>query len=231
MDNQSERLIKMIEDKLNSGLQVIQTNVKSLIDEKLNNPHSHQQNMAESSEAKQTYANAAGSVKSSHPRELRSIMLENKNEELAEETDRKTRAKNIIVHGKLEVEDAEDKDFAEDLLKELQIGAIAINQIERIGQKPETEEGTGKRPIKLTLKSEEDRDKVLDNLRNLKGKSQYKGISVTADYTYSERQLIRDYRDRANLKNDKEEEKSKHVWRVRGTPKNGLSIKRIKKVI
>ena len=44
-------------------------------------------------------------------------MLENKNEELAEETDRKTRAKNIIVHGKLEVEDAVDKNFAEDLFK------------------------------------------------------------------------------------------------------------------
>ena len=37
------RLMKMIEDKLNSGLQAIQTNVKSNIDERLNAPKSQNQ--------------------------------------------------------------------------------------------------------------------------------------------------------------------------------------------
>ena len=95
----------------------------------------------------------------------------------------------------------------------------------------EKESGNGtalKRPIKLIMNSEEDKEKVLNNLRHLKGKTLYKSISITADYTYSERQLIKDYRERANIKNDFEEDKD-YIWRVRGTPKNGLFLKRINK--
>ena len=81
--------------------------------------------------------------------------------------------------------------------------------------------------MKLIMNNEEDKDKVLRNLKALKDKSLYKGISITADYTYSERQLVRDYREQANEKNDNETaNQTNYVWRVRGTPKNGLSLKR-----
>ena len=122
----------------------------------------------------------------------------------------------------------DDKFFSENLIKDLQIGAPKIDQIERIGKEVEDENGsTPKRPIKLTMTNEEDKEKMLNNLKALKGNPVYKGISITADYTYSERQLIRDFRERAKEKNENEmANQSGYIWTVRGTPNNGLSLKR-----
>ena len=213
----------MIESKLNQGLKDIQTNVKSIIDERLDTPNLANQ--------QRSYANAVGTNNKAKVSDLRSFMLANKNEEIEEEKDRQNRVKNIIIHGKTEEEAEDDKHFAENLIKELQIGAPKINKIERIGQEKITEnESNSKRPIKLVMNSEDDKEKIINNLRNLKGKTLFKGISITADYTYSERQLIRNFREQANIKNDLEEEHEKYIWRVRGNPKNGLYLKRFTKV-
>ena len=80
------------------------------------------------------------------------------------------------------------------------------------------------------MNSEDDKEKIINNLRNLKGNTLFKGISITADYTYSERQLIRNFREQANIKNDLEEEHERYIWRVRGNPKNGLFLKSFTKV-
>ena len=78
--------------------------------------------------------------------------------------------------------------------------------------------------------SEEDKEKVLENLRNLKDNLIYKGISITNDFTFSERMLIKEFHDQAKSKNKQEEEnESNIVWRVRGTPKNGLILKKLTK--
>jgi len=216
------KMMKMIEEKLNRGFQAIQTNLTNTIDERLNTPSTQNQ--------QRSYATAVGINRTAKVSDLRSIMLANKNEEIEEEKDRKNRIKNIIIHGKVEESgETDDRQFAENLIKELQIGAPNISKIERIGMEKESGNGTAlKRPIKLIMNSEEDKEKVLNNLRHLKGKTLYKSISITADYTYSERQLIKDYRERANIKNDFEEDKD-YIWRVRGTPKNGLFLKRINK--
>ena len=211
-------LMKMIEDKLQNGLQAIQTNVKSIIDERLSTSNTPSQ--------QRSYATAVGTNRTAKVSDLRSIMLANKNEEIEEEKDRQARAKNIIIHGKSEGEDTDDKHFAESLIKELQIGAPKITKMERIGQ----ENGPNlKRPIKIVMNSEEEKEKILNNLRHLKGKELYKGIGITADYTYSERQLINSFREKANIQNDLEDNKN-YIWRVRGTPKNGLFLKKFNKV-
>ena len=78
--------------------------------------------------------------------------------------------------------------------------------------------------------SEEDKEKVLGNLRNLKDNLIYKGISITNDLTFSERMLIKEFHDQAKSKNKQEEENETNiVWRVRGTPKNGLILKKLTK--
>ena len=179
-----------------------------------------------------TYATAIGNQNPGSVKNARALMLVNKNEELAEQIERMKRVNNLIIHGNCEVaEDVEegkvkDKEFAESLLKDLQIGAVGIKQIERIGQRPDLT-SQKKRPIKLIFNCEDDKDKVLDNLCNLKGMRCYKGISITPDFTQSERQLIKSYNDQAKSKNSEEEENlTNYVWRVRGTPKNGLTIRR-----
>ena len=66
-------------------------------------------------------------------------------------------------------------------------------------------------------------------LAALKGKELFNGMSVKPDYTIVEREIIRDYVDKAKDLNSKEPEDSKYVWRVRGEPKNGLGVKRLLK--
>ena len=108
------------------------------------------------------------------------------------------------------------------MITDLQIGAVKFKQMERLGNI-----NVGKmRPIKLVFNNEEDQQKVFNNLRNLKGKTYYKGISVKEDYTYNERLLIKQFAEQAKAQNIEEERKNSNIiWRVRGTPKNGLTIK------
>ena len=86
-----------------------------------------------------------------------------------------------------------------------------------------------RRPIKLILNSESDKERVMANLRNLKGREEYKRISVKDDYTIQDRNLIKQWIDKANEANKKEPADAMYEWKVRGTPKNGMFIKRFLK--
>jgi len=44
----------------------------------------------------------------------------------------------------------------------------------------------------VEFQSEQDKDKIMRSLPNLKGKTEYKGTSITDDYTVAERELIND---------------------------------------
>ena len=220
---QTGRLVEVIEEKLKHELNTIKTDLVNIIDDKL----SSQVKQLENSTATQhTYADAARSANTeTDMTKLRTKILEEKNALLTEEMDKKNRNRNIIIHGKSEVDAAEDKSFAETLLKDIQIGSIPINQIERIGQKTETK--PARRPIKLTFNREEDRNKVLNSLRNLKGSVAYKGVSITPDYTTSERLLIKEFHNEAKLRTYGEKENGTgYVWKIRGTPATGLFLKR-----
>ena len=231
----TDRLMKMIEEKLSSGLCTIQTNVIKLIDNKFNNiPRHNSESVPEPNENStpnhiRSYAATVGNEANDASvtvKNFRTIMMATKNEELAEEADRKRRGKNLIMHGKEEMASNEDSEFVNNMIKDLQIGSVSTKQVERIGQ--HTNER--KRPIKLVFNSEEDQQKVLTNLRNLKDKSSYKGISITDDYTLNERLLIKEFTEQAKIKNTQEEtNKSNIIWRVRGSPKNGLIIKKFTK--
>ena len=60
--------------------------------------------------------------------------------------------------------------------------------------------------------------------------TEYKGISITEDYTVSERQMTKEFANKAKEKNSLELEVSDFVWRNRGTPKSGLVLKWFTKV-
>ena len=61
----------------------------------------------------------------------------------------------------------EDEEFAKELVKDLQIGIVTIQQVERIGNES-TDNKT--RPLKMVFKSEGEQQKVYNNLKNLRGK-------------------------------------------------------------
>ena len=76
----------------------------------------------------------------------------------------------------------------------------------------------------------EERDKVPSNLRKLKVIPEYKTINVTEDYSITQRRMIKDWSDdRAKQRNKNESTDSKFVWRVQGSPENGLQLKRLMK--
>ena len=56
-----------------------------------------------------------------------------------------------------------------------------------------------------------ERNRILSNLRKLKGIPEYKNISVTEDYTITERRMIKDWSDKAKEKNKNESPDSKFV--------------------
>ena len=76
--------------------------------------------------------------------------------------------------------------------------------------------------MKICMKTKEAKVNVMSNLGFLKGTEEVFGkISVTEDYTVSEREKLREFSAKA-----KEEEKKdpSRVFKVRGDPKNGLRI-------
>ena len=166
---------------------------------------------------------------------FREIARAAKMEDLEEENQKRIRQNNIIIHGKTERESTpdeasttteEDSTFVHALLKELCVGAVKAKSLARIGNK-----GTEKtRPLKVTFNSESDKLKVMNNLKYLKGKSEFNGVSIKEDFTISERNMIRDYVRQANEKNEIESIESEYVWRVRGSPKNRLFLKKVMKV-
>ena len=160
------------------------------------------------------------------PAQMRKIIQEARNEEKIEGIEIKRRSRNIIIHNSEEWGDNDaaikeaDEPYIKEILDYIKV-KIDVESITRLGKPNERK----KRPIKVVLRTEADRDKVMANLRFLKG-SEFKfgNISVTKDYTESERNLIKGFVEKAK---QKEFQKPGRVYKVRGDPsdsKNGLRI-------
>ena len=115
-----------------------------------------------------------------------------------------------------------DERFVSDLAGAVGFGGvITASKVIRLGQMSD-----GKiRPIKATFLEESEKEKIIANIGNLKGQDEYRGVSITDDYTITERETIKAYKEKAKEMNNNEAVDSKFEWKVRGTPKNGLRIK------
>ena len=136
---------------------------------------------------------------------------------------------NIIIHGLLEfMDDTEeelkqnDKRRVANTLKAMGIN-VEFTKIERIGIfTKEREDHERYRPIKVHLESKEAKIKVLKNLKKLKSVD----LRITEDLTKQERKLVKEWSDQAKKKNDENTDKS-FKWRVRGSPRCGLYLKKV----
>ena len=71
---------------------------------------------------------------------------------------------------------------------------------------------------------------VMSSLAKLKNATEkFKKISITDDYTFGERQTIKNKVTEARNKTESEGE-GNYIWRVRGSPKNGLRLVRFTKI-
>ena len=83
------------------------------------------------------------------------------------------------------------------------------------------------RPIKISMKTKADKQQVLSRLFRLKGTEEVFGkISITEDYTQTERDMIKSWNIKAKEKSSEDE---KFVYKLRGDPKNGLRLIRFPK--
>ena len=161
-------------------------------------------------------------VVSSQPRSMKKVMLEARNDEKIEESEKQRRANNLIIHGVMEgaAGEGQDENFIKAFLDAIEVD-VAPKQIIRIGSKSADK----KRPVKVILNNADDKEKIMSNLRKLKdADDNIRGISVREDYTQEERKLIQAMHEEAKRKN--EADNVTH-WKVRGTPKNGLRVVRI----
>ena len=83
--------------------------------------------------------------------------------------------------------------------------------------------------MKIVMQNEQDKDKIMMNLKNLKGNEKYKGVSVTDDHSIKERNTIKVWVEKARAANAAESPDSAYGWEVRGSPKNGMKLKKLKK--
>ena len=223
----TEQLEKAIEEKLAKGIESIKADLEKILQKR-----QAEQEEPTNSTTKHTldYSKAVQNTRyqQSPAENFRDIARMAKLEELEEENQKRLRQNNIVIHGKKENEtttNGSDEEFVNALLKELCVGAVKARFMVRIGK---IENGKA-RPLKVTFHNENDKAKVLDNLKQLKGKSEFDGISIKEDFTISGRNLVKEYVQKANEKNQNEPVDSDYVWRVRGSPKNRLFLKKVMK--
>ena len=186
-DSTFEELQVSIIDKIND---VIGNQIESTVDKVLNAKLVKTKN----------YANVLSSETNKNKvDDFRSIMLATKNEERVEERDKAFREKNIIIHGVEESNAENDTTFVKTLFATVGCDEIKPKSTARIG----VEHKDKRRPIKVSLNHENEALQVMNNLTKLKGSEAYKRISVTEDYTLSERKMIQEMRDQVKLKNQK----------------------------
>ena len=199
------------------------------IEEKLN------QVMQESKTYSETVKNTIGSgtAPTNIPEtsvDFRTIMKEAREEEITEEKEQKRRTCNIILHGVMENKDINkeeskksDEDFIATLLESVKVPAT-YKSFGRVGY-----DQNKARPIKLVMSCEEDKQKIMSSLGNLKDQEHFHGVSITDDYTLQQRKTIKEWVNKAKQKNNEEAEDSQYIWKARGTPKNGIFLKKLLK--
>ena len=93
--------------------------------------------------------------------------------------------------------------------------------VSRLGARNKSAATEVKRLMKVVMQNEADNDLVMSRLSNLKRKEGYKGISVTDDHSVTDR--------KAEAANGNEPAESLYEWKVRGSRKNGMQLKKLRK--
>ena len=211
------KIDKKLDEKLaavNSLNEKIKDNDEvTVIDKKMNGKIEQESNRSEtqrqtgtgdasSAEGTATETNMYAS-KLAGPQDLRKMMKEAQNEEKIEVREQEQRSNNFIIHGAEEFGDnvaaikKNDKEYILDILHEIKVINCKPKSITRLG-KQEANKG---RAIKVEMNNKEEKQKVMSNLKYLKGTEDFFGkIRITDDYTREERDMLREWVKKAEEK-------------------------------
>ena len=168
---------------------------------------------------------------------FQSILQETKNQQLIEDKERQARAANFTIHGLKDEHQSEidnenkkitDEEFVTSFLRLIEIDqSVEPKNVRRLGQ-GKTDNNT--RSLKVEMHDVANKEMVMRNgwkLKNYDGK--FKKLRITEDYAQEEMSLRRSFVEKAKVKSQ-EESNNQYIWRVRGTPKNGLRLMKFIKV-
>ena len=222
-------LLGKIDQLLEQKLKQINSNIR-VLDEKIegkvvavdvNHVNEDGEEPSTSDGTGRSYAKVLGALSS--PKHIKEAIREVKNDDKIEESEAEKRSKNVIIHGAEEIGDnpadvkKEDDGYVKDILKILGIRSTPAS-VTRLGNADDRK----RRPIKMVMRSIEDKVKVMNNLNKLKGTQDDLGkISITEDYTTTEREEIRRWVKKAENMSAEDPEK---IYKVRGDPKNGMKL-------
>ena len=209
-----DKKVAQLETKLETVIETKMEVVKNL-NEKL-------KNINEQSANSQTYAKKVTEL----PNQMRKIIQEAKQEEKVGVMESERRARNLIIHGAIEIgqnqEEIKDEDnkYVKEILSHLKLDFCPESVI-RLGKSNEGK----KRTMKIVMKTKDEKEAVIKNLKSLKGtEDRFGKISITQDFTESDRLLIKEFSEKARQKCIDNPDR---IYKVRGDPndpKNGLRI-------
>ena len=223
-----ETLVSSMKSLFKEHVTQIETKIEDMIERKLNDkiPASIVGDTGSTTGEQDSYASKVLQV----PAEVRKIIQEAKNDDKVEENEQERRSANFIIHGAEEYGDSidsmkeQDAEYIDDILKHLGIKQKPEN-IVRVGNPNKS----NKRPIKVTMKKKDDKQNVMSRLNRLKNtEDEFGKISITEDYTQTERDLIKSWSEKAKKKSAEEDT---YIYKVRGDPKNGMKLIRLKKKV
>ena len=215
----NENIKNELENLFTEKIAELEAKTKEIIREEIKQT---KDSMQQSSQA--TYAE----ITKAHRESLKSVVKEQKEEDMKEQRDIESRKRNIIIHGVMELshdtpekDQEEDKSEIEMILADIDISDIKFSH-HRIGIK-HPDEKVKERPIKVTFESLNDKERIMKSLGKLKRYDHYKRLSITDDFTINERKKIKDMNDKAKKMNSGNEgDLIDFKWSVRGSPRTKL---------
>jgi predicted nucleic acid-binding Zn-ribbon protein len=156
---------------------------------------------------------------------LSRALTTSRNEEIIEQREKVRRGTNLILFNVDEAPDGadvkkHDNNFITNFLKICGVVSQPKDTV-RLGAR----NSNTNRPLKLVMKTMEEKKQVQSRLVNLKeAEVTYRKVSVRDDYTQRERKLVSNMIGQAKERNDNE---NTNTWKVRGTPENGLHLVKI----
>ena len=207
-----------IETLIQNQFFALETKLVTQIEEKMNTATHYETKRRTNS--KKSYADAANNEERLNIHNMKQLIRREKIEEQIEDQRKISKDDNIIVHGVKENENTDDHHFVNQLLNDLNVNTQP-NYVGRIGN-----ESNRTRPIKVVFKDSHVKYRFMKRLKELKQHDKYSNMSITDDMTRMERDLVKEWKKKANERNQRERNKD-YVWRVRGSSREGLYLKKI----
>jgi len=205
-----------VTDLIQSQFSVLEKKLSTKIEETVNAKISKVQVAKEP----KSFADAAKVNSSLNLNNMKQLLRREKVEEQIEDQRKLSIDANIIIHGVREKENEEDIDFVNELLNDVNV-KTQPTFVSRVGK-----QSNGVRPIKVAFKDSHIKYRFMKKLTELRQHEKYVKLSITDDLTKMEREQIKEWKRRADEMN-KAKSNEDFNWRVRGSPRDKLYLKKI----